>query len=382
MYSISGYGSMIVDSVRMDAYLEALRQVVKPGAVVLDIGTGTGIFAMLACQLGARKVYGIEPSDAIQVAREIAIANEYVERIEFVQKLSTQVTLPERVDVIISDLRGVLPLFQHHLPSIVDARQRFLKPGGILIPQRDILWTAVVEAPELYSHYESPWDNNDYGLDMAVARRIVTNTWRKSRVTPEQLLVEPQIWTELDYATVKSPDIRTEVTWTAARTGTAHGLNIWFDATLAEGVHFSNAPDEPELIYGSAFFPWSTPVTLAVGDTVSVALQANLVGDNYIWRWDTCVLNQGHPEQIKANFKQSTFFGEPLSPTQLRRRSASHVPTLNENGQIDCLILELMSEGTSLGDIACKVSSQFSTYFAQWQDALTRVSDLSQKYSC
>lgn len=371
---------MIVDSVRMDAYLEALRQVVKPGAVVLDIGTGTGIFAVLACQLGARKVYAIEPSDAIQVAREIAIANEYAERIEFIQKLSTQVTLPERVDVIISDLRGVLPWFKHHIPAIADARQRFLKPSGILIPQRDTLWAAVVEVPELYRHYESPWDNS-YGLDMMAARQIVTNQWRKGRVKPEQLLVEPKYWATLDYATVESPNISAELTWTAVRAGTAHGLSVWFDATLAEGVRFSNAPDAPELIYGSAFLPLATPVALAVGDTVSVALQANLVGDDYIWRWDTCVLNQGHPGQIKANFKQSTFFGEPLSPTQLRRRSASHVPTLNENGQIDCLIMKLMSEGTSLGDIACKVSSQFSTYFAQWQDALTRVSELSQKYS-
>ena len=130
MYSVGAYGEMIGDSIRMRAYTQALRDAVKPGSVVLDIGTGTGIFAMLAAQFGARRVYAIEPSDAIQVARDIAAASGCADRIEFIQDISTKVTLPERVDVIISDLRGVLPLHERHIPSIVDARERFLAPEG------------------------------------------------------------------------------------------------------------------------------------------------------------------------------------------------------------------------------------------------------------
>ncbi|HEY9300449.1 MAG TPA: 50S ribosomal protein L11 methyltransferase, partial [Phormidium sp.] len=151
MYSISGYGSMIADKGRMDAYVKALRQTVKPDSVVVDIGTGTGIFALLACQFGARKVYAIEPSDAIQVAKEIAAKNGYGDRIIFIQDISTKVKLPEFADVIISDIRGMLPLFQQHIPAIIDARKRLLAEGGIIIPQRDILWAAVVEVPHLYS---------------------------------------------------------------------------------------------------------------------------------------------------------------------------------------------------------------------------------------
>src|SRR3954471_21820036 len=106
---------MIADSARMDAYARALRQAIKPGSVVLDIGTGIGIFAMLASQFGARRVYAIEPDDAIQIARQIAAANGYAERVEFFQNLSTRIELPERADIIVSDLRGVLPVFQHHI---------------------------------------------------------------------------------------------------------------------------------------------------------------------------------------------------------------------------------------------------------------------------
>jgi protein arginine N-methyltransferase 1 len=70
------------------------------------------------------------------------------ERIEFIQDVSTQITLPERADMMISDLRAVLPLFQQHIPSIVDARKRLLQPGSVMIPRRDTLWGAVIHAPE------------------------------------------------------------------------------------------------------------------------------------------------------------------------------------------------------------------------------------------
>jgi len=77
-----------------------------------------------------------------------------------------------------------------------------------------------------------------------------------------------------------------------AKSGTAHGLSIWFDATLAPGIQFSNAQGLPELIYGQAFFPLSAPVSLAPGDTVSVTIQAFLVSGDYIWRWANHVLSQ------------------------------------------------------------------------------------------
>src|SRR5262249_12191195 len=174
MYTISMYGFMIADNARMDAYAEALRRAVKPDSVVIDIGSGTGVFALLACRLGARKVYAIEPADAIQVAREIAAANGYAGRVEFIQKLSTEVTLPEQADVIISDLRGLLPFLGNHISSVADARARWLKPGGTLISRRDDIHVAIVEAEETYDEYLGHWEKYDF--DMSAARRIVTNT--------------------------------------------------------------------------------------------------------------------------------------------------------------------------------------------------------------
>lgn len=381
MYSLYGYGRMIADRVRMEAYVAALRQAVKPGAVVADIGTGTGIFALLACQFGARRIFAIEPDHAIQVAREMAAANGCADRIEFIQDLSTNVTLPEQADVIISDLRGVLPPFQRHIPSIVDARQRLLASGGILIPQRDTLWAAVVEAAELHAEHTMPWGDCSHGFDFQAVRRIVVNTWRKHRVAPEQILLAARPWATLDYSTVTDPDLRGEVAWTVERAGVAHGLAVWFDATLAEGVHFSNAPGEPELIYGSAFFPWTAPVEVAAGDTVSVTLRADLVGEDYIWAWHTTVSGQGLPEQVKASFRQSTFFGVPLSPGRLRKGAASYLPTLNEEGQIEQFILAQMDGQTSLEEIARRVTARFPRRFPAWRDALTLAGELARRYS-
>lgn len=381
MYSIAGYGQMIADGVRMDAYARALRQSVKPGSVVLDIGTGTGIFALLACQLGARRVYAAEPGNAIQVAREIASANGCAGSIEFFQALSTEIGLPEPADVIVSDLRNVLPLHENHLTAIADARRRLLAPGGVIIAQRDTLWLACVEAPDLYRKFSAPWSDNAYGLDMQAARRLVSNTWRKAQLKPEQLLTAPQCCGSLDYSTVENPDWVSEVSSSPTRAGTAHGFCVWFDASLVEGIQFSNAPGKPELIYGQAFFPWTEPVALNTGDAVTIALKADLAGDDYVWSWDTRILDQGNPRLVKAEFKQSTFLAETVSPSRLRKQTASYVPVLSDDGLIDRLILQMMGDAIPLGDIARHLAMQYPNRFARWQDALTRVGELSARYS-
>lgn len=316
-YHLLSYGEMIRDRIRMDAYTEALRRAVRPGSVVLDIGTGAGICALLACRFGAARVYAVDPNDALHVAREIAAANGYGERIRFIQALSTEVTLPEQADVIVSDLRGVLPLYQGHIPAIMDARQRLLAPGGALIPQRDTLWAAVVEAPEAYLPVVSPWADPGLGFDMSAGRAIMANSWRKVVVTPDAFLVEPALWAILDYARVASPDISAEIAWKVVRPGVGHGLSLWFETALAEDVGFTAAPGRPPTIYGQAFFPWERPVPLAVGDRVFVGLWARLTGGDYAWHWHTRIEAAGQPGRPVAQFTQSSVLAEFLSPGQL-----------------------------------------------------------------
>ena len=81
---LSEHEEMLSDTVRVDAYHRGIHGNVQPGDVVVDLGTGTGLLAMMASRAGAARVYAVEHSDFIDVARDIAQHNGF-DNIEFVQ---------------------------------------------------------------------------------------------------------------------------------------------------------------------------------------------------------------------------------------------------------------------------------------------------------
>jgi PRMT5 arginine-N-methyltransferase/ribosomal protein L11 methyltransferase PrmA len=380
MYSLGSYGSMIADRVRVEAYAAALKKRVRKGSIVAEIGTGPGIFAVLACQLGASRVFAIEPAEIIQVAREVAVANGCAGKIEFFEELSSRVILPVRADVILSDLRGVLPLFQRHIPAIVDARRRFLAPGGTMIPRKDTLWAAIVEAPKPYGEAVDPWDQNPFGLNLSPARLLAVNDVQKVRVSPGQLLTGHRLWTTLDYSSVENPDVQGELEWRVERAGTGNGIVLWFDADL-EGVTFSNAPGGPETIYGSLFFPWTQPAPLAQGQTICVSLVAKLVESDYVWRWTTCIKPLEGSDASLIRFEQSQLAGAVLSNTRLHKMAADYIPRLSEEGLLRRRAFELIDGSASLDEIAHKLTAEFPRRFASWQEALSYAGIISQEFS-
>lgn len=381
MYSLGAYGSMIADRVRVEAYAEALRKTVRKGVVVVEIGTGPGIFAVFACQLGAIRVYAIEPAEIIQVAREVAAANGCADKIEFFEQLSHRVTLPTRADVMLSDLRGVLPFFQRHIPAIVDARRRFLASGGTMIPRKDMVWAAIAEAPKPYSEIVDAWDKNPFSQDLAPARGLAINDAQKVRISPDQLLTAHKLWAALDYATVEDPDVRGNLEWTVERVGTGHGIAVWFDTELAEGIGFSNAPGTPETVYGSFFFPWTQPVALAPGQTVCVDLAAKLVEEDYVWRWTTHIEPLSRTSASPIHFEQSQLAGAVLSPKRLHRLAADYIPQLSEEGQLRRRTFELINGKASMEEIAHKLAAEFPQRFSSRQQALSFAGLVSQEFS-
>ena len=222
MYDLFAYGRMIADEGRLSAYARALEMRVTPGAVVLDIGAGPGIMSLLACRAGAARVYAIEPDDVIEVAREAAAANGLSDRIQFFRAMSTAVDLPEKVDGIVADLRGVLPMNGSSIASIRDARDRFLKPDGWLVADRDTLWAAVVSSSERYDGVVKGW-HAGHDFDFSGARGRVLNNWRSALITPEEILVEPRCWATVDYKRLTSPHVTGEVAWTVEQDASAHG---------------------------------------------------------------------------------------------------------------------------------------------------------------
>lgn len=379
MYDVLDYGSMVADRHRVDAYARALRKVVRPGDVVIDIGAGTGIFSLLACRAGASRVYAIEPNDAIALAREIAAANGYADRITFIQEFSTRVTLAETADVVVSDLHGVLPGFDGHLNTVIDARRRFLSPGGRLLPKRDALMMAAVSAAELHANHAD--DPEIDGLDMSAACKHTINAWSKARLTPDQLLSKPHCWAQLDYSEINDTSIHGDVRLEFDRSGIAHGFGVWFESVLAEGVALSNAPGAPKLNYANAYFPWPEPVEAQDGDVAHVVIQAAPVRGDHVWRWETRILKGGRNDAVDRQFSQSTFFAAPLSADRLRKCTPDYVPKLSEDGEIARAALALMADGLALGEVAKRIASRFPKRFPDRKAALDHLGELSRRYS-
>ncbi|MGI8480500.1 MAG: 50S ribosomal protein L11 methyltransferase [Chthoniobacterales bacterium] len=382
LYGLSGYGEMMRDRVRTDAYRQALALAVKPGDVVVDLGAGAGILTLHACRLGARLVHSIEPNTAIQVAREVVHANGFSQQVTFHQAMSFQVELPHPCDVLVTDPRGVLPLYQQAIPTIIDARRRLLKPGGVLIPQRDTIWGALVEAPDIYDeHFDNAWRSANDGFDLEAARHRAINNPGKQYIELRQLLSDPVRWLLLDYRVIERASACRSVQFEVERSGTAHGFALWFDSQLVDGISISNCPGQPRLLYGQLFFPFQEPLPVLENQTITVDLRADFVGGDYIWQWTTQTTSAASPEKIENLYHQSSLFSNLFCPERLRKMSDQHIPSLNEEGIVHMRALELMNNRRTLGQIAEAMAVGFPKRFPSSDDALGFVADLSARLS-
>jgi type I protein arginine methyltransferase len=378
MYSLQDYGEMIGDSERCDAYRKAIVKTVRSGDTVLEIGCGPGLFSLLACRVGARKVYAVDSDEIVHHATELAAANGFADRLEFLHCDSRKVQLPERMNVIISDIRGSLPLFDHAIASIEDARKRFLAPGGIMIPRRDILKAAIIEATEYHSRLTLPWRTTESGFDLAPSLLLILNGCYTTYFKADQLLTEAQSWCVLDYEAGAVPNACADLCFNTARAGTGHGICVWFETELADGIGFSTGPSDTRGVYGQRFFPWPQAVSLEGREEIQVTLHADLVGEDYVWRWETRI---SKPGCTRLHFCQSTFQGANFTPQFLRRRAGEYVPSLSEEGQADRWLLQAIDGKTSLQQMAQAAAERFPTIFPRWEDALHRAAELARQFS-
>jgi len=380
-YIVSDYGKMINDKWRMEAYTDAIKKTVNNKTVVLDLGAGTGIFSFLACNLGAKKVYAIEPNPVINVGIQTANSNGYNDKIEFIKKPSKDVILNKKVDLIISDLRGILPLLGKNIETIIDARKRFLKPSGTFIPQTDHIFAGIINSPGVYGNLVDKWDKNIYNINFHEGKRICLNDYYLHTDKKINLLSERQIWQKIDYRKVRKSNFSNNIRLKTVNNGTAHGILVWFDSILVSGVKLLNNPDvKGSNLYGRAFFPFLKPVKAKKGDRFNIELSANLVNGDYVWRWNTKFYKKysKKPEQL---FNQSTFYNTPISPEILLKKTEKYKTELNKLGSIDLDILNMISNKKNINFIAKYLLKNHPDKFKTFNDAISYAGDKSVIYS-
>jgi hypothetical protein len=244
---------MLNDRGRTSAYLDAIREVVRPGDVVVDVGTGTGILAMAAARAGASRVYAIEAGAIGKVAETLFEANGLADRVTLVEGWSTKVELPERADVMISEIMGDEPFGEHVLEATADAVKRLLEPRARMVPRRVSLFAVPVAIParalgeHLFTRTALGRWRSWYGFDFAPLEKISRDSLRYFFVNPYaardwERMAEPVELVKVDFAKRRDAEIRRSRTIETTRAGRLDGVLLYFELGLGPTTTLSTDP--------------------------------------------------------------------------------------------------------------------------------------------
>lgn len=304
-YSSFGiHREMISDKVRMDAYGQAILKnpSLMTGAVVMDVGCGTGILSLFAAKTGASRVIAVEASEkmasvATQIAKENGLwrctegNNHYTGVMEVVQGMVEEIDKsiqikPHSVDVLLSEWMGYCLLYETMLSSVLFARDKWLKPGGAILPD-----TASIYAAGFGRGGTSlPFWEEVYGFNMScVGKELVQDAAKfpiVDVVDEKDLVTDAVLLQTFDLATMK-PD---EVDFTASielepksiclannsteltsKTTWCYGVVLWFDTGFTPRFCketpsvLSTSPYTPKTHWSQTIFTFLEPIAMAPG---------------------------------------------------------------------------------------------------------------------
>jgi type I protein arginine methyltransferase len=286
------HDDMLADPVRVDRYFEAITKHVREGDEVIDLGTGTGLLSCFAARAGARLVHAVEYGPIIEAAQDVAKENG-ITNIAFHRVNSREFTLPHRVDAIVQEQLGSALFNEHVIANVVDLRDRLLKEGGRILPNRLRLFVVPVQAEEgPYAPFAS--EQTLHGLTFrALAPYTKAHPqgylYRVYKPLPlDAFLAEPQSVVDVDLLTVTSAELPASVRYseTVSKKGVLHGFCVFLEAHFDEELSFTTSPVDPDRAVC-----WSVPILrserheVSPGDTVSLDLGWTDLAMPATWRW-------------------------------------------------------------------------------------------------
>ncbi|TVU16571.1 hypothetical protein EJB05_40142 [Eragrostis curvula] len=240
--------AMIKDRVRTDAYHTAIMQHQKfiEGKVVMDVGCGTGILSVFCARAGAKRVYAVDASEIAIQAREIVKANNLSDKIVVVHGRVEDVDVEEKVDVIISEWMGYMLLYESMLPSVLFARDKWLKPGGLILPSHATLFMAPVTNPERYEGSVDFW-SDVYGINMSalvpLAKKFTSEEPSIETIGGENVISWPSVVKHINCYTFTPEEFKSitaKFKVSSMMLAPLHGFGLWFEVEFngpAESSH-------------------------------------------------------------------------------------------------------------------------------------------------
>ncbi|MDQ3169834.1 MAG: 50S ribosomal protein L11 methyltransferase [Acidobacteriota bacterium] len=363
----------LADRPRVEALRRAIHATVRPGDVVLDLGCGTGVLGLIACEAGASRVYAVDDGGMIEIARAIAQASGYGPRIIHVPGHSTKIDLPERPGVLVFDQIGSFGFDAGLLEYALDARRRLLQPGARVMPGPVTVHVALASSAEIRSRIDF-WDSRPSGIDASPARSTVENTEYPIEPRHAELHSEGAAVMTAVPASWDGEPLSGRVSLTAATNARVDGLAGWFVAELAPGITMTNAPaDANRIDRRIAFLPFDRPIDLRAGDTLDVSVR--LLAADMILAWDVSSADGAHRRS------QSTWHGLLLVRETRQRTRGDAVPVLTARGEARRTLLELCDGVRKVADIERALVARHPDLFPVERDAAAFAAEVLAIYA-